>query len=494
MARANPPATAVALWILAAGAGPAPAAPEEAPPSGAIRGRVRYDGPAPAAARLEVDVNQEVCGKRPIWSEELVLGPDAGLANVALVLQGAQPIAGPVKGGRLDQRGCVFAPHVQTLTVGAELKIGNDDPVIHNVHARLGERTLFNLGMPLRGIQLTRTLEVPGVVTLSCDSGHGWMKAYLVVVPHDAHATSDADGSFVIGGIAPGAHRLRAWHEKLGVVEQAVSVTAGRTATVTIVFGERAPPRVEAPPIAAPAPPPAPTGADPRDLRLARREADVAAGRGSYLRYCAPCHGDRGDGRGEAARYLATRPRDFTRGEYKFKSTPSGAPAREEDLLRTIAVGVPGSDMPSWSRILAPSEQRLLARYLMTFSERFLDGEAALPIAIPPETEDDQASRRRGREVWARLRCAQCHGDEGGAEAVSRKMHDDWGHPIRPADLRRGVYRSGPLPSDIYRTLITGLAGTPMPAVDGLISPSETWDLVHYVRSLARPGIFDLLR
>jgi mono/diheme cytochrome c family protein len=228
--------------------------------------------------------------------------------------------------------------------------------------------------------------------------------------------------------------------------------------------------------------------------RRAVRETDATAGRPIYGRYCAACHGDAGTGFGEAAGSLKTRPRDFRRGEYKFRSTKSGALPTEDDLFRTITAGIPGTDMPAWRNILSAAERRALARYVTTFSTRFLYAPAPVPVVIPPETPNSAQSVERGRELYVRLQCAQCHGTDGRAGGASQKMFDDWGAPIDATDLTRGVYKAGSKPEDRYRTLVTGLSGTPMPSFGEMIGPGEVWDLVHFVDSLADgDGLRELL-
>lgn len=463
-----------------------------------IRGRVRYQGPAPTPARLDPTVNPEVCGqKQPILSEQLVVGADGALANVAVVLVGITERAPAVSQAQLTQRNCVFVPHVQTITVGSTIQIRNDDPVVHNVHARLAGETLFNLGMPLAGTRLQRRLDRPGVVELSCDSGHVWMQASLIVVPHSYHATTPADGWFVIPEVTPGRYRLRAWHERLGVKEVEVVVEPERGAEVELIFQG---PLLDAPPPLAFDLPPAAVAQDPQageggpgpsprtstDGWPAERDAARAAGRGLFLQHCAACHGEAADGAGESVPFLHDRPRDFTRGEYKFRSTRSGDLPTVEDLVRTIRVGIPGTDMPAFRRALPPRDATLLARYLMSLSERFARG-PGVPISIPEPPPATPALIAQGQKTWVRLKCAQCHGPGGEADGVSKEMLDDLGQPIRAPDLTRGIYKSGPDPQDLYRTLVTGLSGTPMPAFAELLEPQQLWALVHYVRSLAPP-------
>ncbi len=502
----------------------------QTPSTGVIRGKVSFLGPAPARNALVVDVNTEVCAAHgATMGEDLLVSPDQGLANAVVFLAGITERKPLRRSGQLDQRGCVFVPHMQAMTLGSELVIGNDDPVVHNVHGRVGGDTVFNLGMPIKGLHIKRKLKVPGVTALSCDSGHTWMQAYIVVVPHSYHSTSDAGGQFTISGVSPGSYTLRAWHERLGSVEVAVKVEAGKETAIALEYPATRAPSEALPPLSfsvdtpvampeetpgrgsetptiEPSPSPglssgeemlAAAAVDPeldRAPRIARRDADIARGRGSYLRHCASCHGDAGDGQGEAARFLRSRPRDFTRGELEFRSTRSGEPALEEDIVRTISLGLPGTDMRAFAAVLPPSERHILARYVMSLSDRYLRAAPAVAVPIPPEPKSDAASAARGKQLWERLKCAQCHGADGRAGGVSRRLVDDWGQPIRAADLSRGVYKSGTSGKDLYRSLATGLSGTPMPAFVDLISAEEIWDLVHHVQSLAEArGFFDWL-
>lgn len=483
------------LW-LAAAAEP-PAAP--APATGVITGRVKFDGPPPARAPLHVHHDAHVCTE-PLLSEEVIVSPTGGLANVALILEGEglPPPGEKPKGGTLDQKGCTFAPHVQTLTVGAELDVGNDDGTLHNVHALTAGRTVFNLGMAVKGLRIKRKMAQPGVVKIRCDSGHTWMRAYLIVVPHELHATSDGEGAFRIEGVPAGTWKVTAWHEKLGQLQGTATVTAGADATLALTFPASS--------LESPLGGESLAAVDARIAKLevslaekietARREiasldkrviADrrarfVSEGRPLYDAYCATCHGAKGDGKGVQARFLGVPPRDFTKGDYRIRTTPTGALPREEDLIRTIRVGFLGTPMPGWGGVLTNAEQATLARFLTTFSERFANPEPVEVIEVPPAPPSDQASIARGKELYGMFGCAACHGAEGRGDGVAAEaLTDDAGNKIRPADFTRGYVKGGRGPEPIYRAISTGLSGTPMPAFGAMLQPNQRWDLAHYV-------------
>jgi mono/diheme cytochrome c family protein len=209
-----------------------------------------------------------------------------------------------------------------------------------------------------------------------------------------------------------------------------------------------------------------------------------------YDHACAWCHGKDGRGDGPAAfsigKYRAPRPRDFTRGRFELRSTPSGELPTDDDLLRTLERGIPGA-MPSF-RGLTAGERRLAITAVKRFYPAFV---TARPIAIPipPPPSLDAAAVARGHDAYRAAGCVACHGETGRGNGPSaRDLRDETGLPIRPADLRYpSRFENGAEPADVYRTLVTGLDGTPMPSYAGAFEDSGAlWDLVAYVRSLRR--------
>jgi mono/diheme cytochrome c family protein len=211
----------------------------------------------------------------------------------------------------------------------------------------------------------------------------------------------------------------------------------------------------------------------------------VARGKVVYERFCLSCHGEVGNGAGEFAEHITVKPRDYRQGTFKWRSTPSGALPLDADLEKTIRDGIYGTYMPSWYAIGKSNRSDVIA-YIKTFSDRWTKETPPAAITMPPEPQYKEASVKRGRAVYERSNCAQCHGLTGLGDGPSaHELKDDWGNPIVPYDLTQGHIKCGDTGPDIYRVFITGLNGTPMPSFTDSISPEESWDLVHYIQSLS---------
>ena len=218
-------------------------------------------------------------------------------------------------------------------------------------------------------------------------------------------------------------------------------------------------------------------------------EAQRNNGKVLYEAKCSHCHGDQGDAESIATPYTRPTPRDFTSGQYKFRTTASGELPTTEDIKRSIRDGMPYTSMPPWAGILSESEIEDLAYYLKTFSSDFA-GPYGNPevIAMPRAPAYSEANLERGREVFDANQCADCHGENGRGNGPSAlDLEDEWGYPIRAADMtKRWTFRASATREDIYRTFTTGLNGTPMPSYEQTIEESDRWALVDYVWSLSR--------
>ena len=229
-----------------------------------------------------------------------------------------------------------------------------------------------------------------------------------------------------------------------------------------------------APAAAAPAAPDQPADKPPNPPKPLD-QTRVERGREVYQRFCISCHGENGDGRGYSAQWLDPRPRDFTRAVFKCRSTPSGTLPVDADLMRTLREGLYHTNMPSWAG-LGDRNMRNVIEYIKTFSPRWKEEGAGDPINYAPEPPDNADSRKKGQAIWNAQACFNCHGQGGKGDGSSvPTLFDDWGNHIVPFDFTSSPHRKcGNTDKDLYRTFLTGINGTPMPALNNAASISAS--------------------
>jgi len=199
---------------------------------GSVSGTVTYAGELPPHKAIKVTQDVAVCGKHAIFDEGLVVGKKRGLANAVVAIEGVAGAAAGKKDLLLDQRECVFKPHVQATTRGSKLVVRNSDPILNTPHAYMGRRTLFNVAQPFQDMKYSYKLKKAGVIRMKCDV-HDWESAYILVFDHPFFAVTGADGSFRIPDVPAGSYTARVWHEKLG--EKTATVTVG-SGTAELAF------------------------------------------------------------------------------------------------------------------------------------------------------------------------------------------------------------------------------------------------------------------
>jgi mono/diheme cytochrome c family protein len=221
------------------------------------------------------------------------------------------------------------------------------------------------------------------------------------------------------------------------------------------------------------------------------RLAAQPRGKPVYDAHCASCHGESGKGDGPGSHLLMPRPRDFTAGRYKIRSTETGSIPADDDLLRTVRRGLYGTAMLGWDQLLPEEDIRAVVDYIKTFSPRFA-AEPPRPLAAGLQSVATPESVQRGASVYGKLQCDKCHGTDGrGNGATATEFEDDWRQPLRIADLTEPwTFRGGATAQDIYLRLRTGMSGTPMPSFDDAASEPEIWDLANYVLTLARKPVW----
>ena len=248
------------------------------------------------------------------------------------------------------------------------------------------------------------------------------------------------------------------------------------------------------------------------------RELTLKHGQAVYMKRCVQCHGVSGDGNGPVAASLYPRPRDYRLGIFKFTSTPYGSRPRREDLVGTLRRGIVGTSMPSF-QLLPKKDIESVVDYVIVLSQRgeleyqlaneaeaseelfeedipdYVDTVAGhwkaaaisltQPLTPQPELTEDRV--KLGREAFLVKGCSKCHGEDGRGHTKDNIGKDSWGNATRAADLTSGMLHGGQEPVDIYRRIMNGINGTPMPGFKSSLEsePETIWNLVGYVLSVS---------
>lgn len=228
-------------------------------------------------------------------------------------------------------------------------------------------------------------------------------------------------------------------------------------------------------------------------------------GQEAYGTYCVGCHGEKGDGKGPAERFLNPKPRDFRKGRVKFASVESGQVPTDEDYVRIINEGLSGTAMPAFP-LLPAREKEALVAYLKTFrNEKDVPGQ---PVAVPkdPWSGGSAAAIEEGQKTYHQLvKCWMCHPTyatgkelstwagkpEGPPPPLRPNPYDslakesEWGSDIRAPDFLVDRIKTGTDVASLVRVIGAGIGGTAMPAWASSLTPEQLWGLAYYVKSLA---------
>jgi len=242
----------------------------------------------------------------------------------------------------------------------------------------------------------------------------------------------------------------------------------------------------------------APTGSVRAQAPDVGTEAQRQSGKNLYLKYCSQCHGEKGNGDGYATPHLYPRPRDFTTGKFKVRTTPNGALPTHQDLVRIIRLGMPYTSMPAWPTL---TEQQVsdLAYFITTFSPSFSSAEnVPQPVPLPSAPAATKESIELGKKLYAETGCLKCHGNLGRGDGPSAPtLMDELGRPIRAANLAQSwTFRGGSSREDIFRTMSTGFNGTPMPSFTDSLTTEQRWAITDFIVSLSGsngPGYTNLV-
>jgi DMSO reductase family type II enzyme heme b subunit len=231
--------------------------------------------------------------------------------------------------------------------------------------------------------------------------------------------------------------------------------------------------------------------ADAEDASAKGAALDEDAVTDLYMRRCAHCHGEEGDGEGPAAEFMYPLPRDFSLGVFKYKTTHADDEfPSDDDLRQTIMEGLPGTSMPGWKTLLSPSEVDALILKIKQFGEWEEEEIEVRPIEKGTVVASSEDSIARGEQLFIKA-CVQCHGDKGRGNITSgKKLKDDWENRIWPRNLTHPeTWRSSKSAEDIFNRISAGIRGTPMPEHTTTMKEQDRWDIANYAMTLRNNAV-----
>ena len=128
-------------------------------------------------------------------------------SDFVVYLEGGPSHDGSGQVVEFGQKNKIFIPHVLPLLKGSTLRVGNDDPFLHNVHARKDGETVFNFNVLFQYQTVDQVVAEAGVYQISCEP-HPEMSAVLVVLDNPFFAQPDKSGRFAIPRVPPGSYEL----------------------------------------------------------------------------------------------------------------------------------------------------------------------------------------------------------------------------------------------------------------------------------------------
>jgi len=199
-----------------------------------LTGTVKLDGKAPDPQKIDMAGVADCAKLHPddVFTEEVVATDKGELKNVVVAIkkEDSPDLTGPApkEPAMIDQKGCMYQPHVLAMMVGQDFVIKNSDPFLHNIHTLSTVNPSFNKGQPnVNAGEKVDPLKAPETFHVKCDV-HPWMSAYIAVFDHPFFSVSDDAGKFAIKSLPDGDYTVVAWHEKLGTQEQKVTVKDGK--------------------------------------------------------------------------------------------------------------------------------------------------------------------------------------------------------------------------------------------------------------------------
>jgi plastocyanin len=228
----------------------APTATVDPATAGSISGTVTLDGAPPYAsgtASLEgpkpIDMSAApACvqaNPQPVFPQTIVTGEKGALANVVVYVKDGLAnyrYSTPTDTAVLQQKNCMYSPHVVALMTGQPFEVQNNDPTMHNVHPMPKHNRQWSNSQPSGSAALHETFTHAEFAMPVLCNVHPWMRSTVFVFDHPYFAVTPPAGNFTLANLPPGTYTIEAWHETLGTQDQTVTIGPHESKTISFAF------------------------------------------------------------------------------------------------------------------------------------------------------------------------------------------------------------------------------------------------------------------
>jgi len=225
---------------------PSPAAVVDPATAGSIAGTATFEGVLPPAKPIDMSASPACvqANPRPVFPQTAAMGDDGTVANVVVFVKdglGNYRFDTPAETAVLQQKNCMYEPHVVALMTNQPFEIQNNDPTMHNVHPMPKRNRQWSTSQPAGSTALKSTFGRPEFAMPVLCNVHPWMRALVFVFDHPYYAVTSRDGNFELKNLPPGTYTIEAWHETLGTQDQTVTISPRESKRIVFTFKSAGP-------------------------------------------------------------------------------------------------------------------------------------------------------------------------------------------------------------------------------------------------------------
>jgi hypothetical protein len=238
----------VVVALLAAGCGKQPSNESSAPlaivdssTAGSITGTVTLNGTPPVFKPIDMSQSSACVQANPtkVVPPLVVVGDHGALANVVVYVKdglGHYRFEAPRTPAVLNQKNCMYEPHVMALMIGEPFEIQNNDPTMHNVHPLPKHNRQWSNSQPVGSAPLRSVFARPEFAMPVLCNVHPWMRALVFVFDNPYYAVTSKEGTFALSNLPPGTYTIEAWQESYPAEDQTVTIGAKESKSIAFVF------------------------------------------------------------------------------------------------------------------------------------------------------------------------------------------------------------------------------------------------------------------